>query len=445
MRILKIIHGYPPHYNAGSEVYSQMLCRGLAQQHDVHVLTREENPFVDDFSWVIEQDEQQPSITLNKVNIPSEKYRYRYQINQFDQLVKILLAAIQPDIVHIGHLNHLSSSLVYQIAKKKIPIIYTLHDYWLMCPRGQFIQRNPPKTSELWAVCDGQSDIKCATYCYSGYFSGNENESLVDISYWTDWVNRRMTHIRRIARKIQCFIAPSYYLYNRYLQNFSLSANKLIYLDYGFDLQQLTNRQRIPNEPFTFGYIGTHIPAKGIQHLIQAFAQVKENCQLRIWGRSRLQNTDGLKAIVTRLPLETQSRISWLPEYNNKQLVETVFNHVDCIVVPSIWVENSPLVIHEALQVRIPVVTADVGGMAEYVHHEVNGLLFQHRNAYALSKQMQRLIDNPAWAKKLGSRGYLQSEDGNIPNLASHIAAIEKIYLRLIENYKTGKELKLIG
>ncbi|MFW0082708.1 MAG: glycosyltransferase, partial [Coxiella endosymbiont of Haemaphysalis qinghaiensis] len=262
----------------------------------------------------------------------------------------------------------------------------------------------------------------------------------------------RMTHIRRVARKIQCFIAPSYYLYNRYLQNFSLSANKLIYLDYGFDLQQLTNRQRIPNEPFTFGYIGTHIPAKGIQHLIQAFAQVKENCQLRIWGRFRLQNTDGLKAIVTKLPLETQSRIIWLPEYNNKKLVETVCNHVDCIVVPSIWVENSPLVIHEALQVHIPVVTADVGGMAEYVHHKVNGLLFQHRNVHALSKQMQRLVDNPAWSKKLGSRGYLQSEDGNIPNLASHIAAIEKIYLRLIEiylrlieNYKIGKELKLIG
>ena len=441
MRILKIIHGYPPYYNAGSEVYSQTLCHGLAaQQHEVHVLTREENPFADDFSWVIEQDEQKPSITLNKINIPNEKYRYSYQINQFDQLVEILLSGIQPDIVHIGHLNHLSSSLVYQIAKKRIPIIYTLHDYWLMCPRGQFIQRNPPETSALWAVCDGQVDTKCARYCYVGYFSGNENENLVDISYWSDWVNRRMSHIRQVVGKIQCFIAPSYYLYNRYLQNFSLSADKLIYLDYGFDLQQLTNRQRVPHEPFTFGYIGTHTPAKGIQHLIQAFAQVKENCQLRIWGRSRPQNTNGLKAIVAKLPLDTQSRISWLPEYANKQLVEMVFNHVDCIVVPSIWVENSPLVIHEALQVRIPVITANIGGMAEYVHHEVNGLLFQHRNIHALSKQMQRLVDNPAWAKKLGSRGYLQSEDGNIPNLTSHITAIEKIYLRLIENYKKGKD-----
>lgn len=445
MRILKIIHGYPPLYNAGSEVYSQMLCHGLAKQHEVQVLTREENPFADDFSWVIEQDAQQPAITLHKINIPSEKYRYRYQITQVDKLVETLLDSIQPNIVHIGHLNHLSTSLVYRIAKKNIPMVYTLHDYWLMCPRGQFIQRNPPTTSELWAVCDGQVDTKCAKHCYAGYFSGNENENLVDIDHWTDWVNRRMTHIRRIVKQIQCFIAPSYYLYNRYLQDFGLSANKLIYLDYGFDLQQLTNRQRVTNEPFTFGYIGTHIPAKGIQHLIQAFAQLEGSCKLRIWGRSRPQNTDGLKAIIAKLPLDTQSRISWLPEYSNKQLVETVFNHVDCVVVPSIWVENSPLVIHEALQVRIPVITANVGGMAEYVHHEVNGLLFQHRNVNALAEQMQRLIDNPAWAKQLGARGYLQSDDGNVPSLTSHITAIEKIYLRLIKNDETGKALKLTG
>ena len=39
-----------------------------------------------------------------------------------------------------------------------------------------------------------------------------------------------------------------------------------------------------------------------------------------------------------------------------------VFNHCDAIVVPSIWAENSPLVIHEALQARVPVITADYGG-----------------------------------------------------------------------------------
>jgi hypothetical protein len=45
MKILKVIHGYPMRYNAGSEVYSQTLCHGLAERHEVHVFTREEDAF----------------------------------------------------------------------------------------------------------------------------------------------------------------------------------------------------------------------------------------------------------------------------------------------------------------------------------------------------------------------------------------------------------------
>jgi len=145
------------------------------------------------------------------------------------------------------------------------------------------------------------------------------------------------------------------------------------------------------------------------------------------------QNTGALHALVARLPLPVQMRIEWQPEYQNEHIVKDVFNQVDCIVVPSIWVENSPLVIHEAIQVSVPVITANVGGMAEYVQHGKNGLLFEHRNTQSLAKQMQYLIDHPDLAKKLGSTGYLQSTDGNIPDLAEHTKNIESIYYRFLE------------
>ncbi|MEW9824169.1 MAG: glycosyltransferase [Candidatus Symbiodolus clandestinus] len=433
MRILKIIHGYPPWYNAGSEVYSQMLCQGLAQRHEVHVVTREEDPFREDFSWQTLPDPQEARVTLHRVNIPGEKYRNCYRQPLVDKQLGYLLQTFQPDIVHIGHLNHLSTSFVSCIAAQGIPIVYTLHDYWLMCPRGQFIQRNPAKKkAELWAFCDEQADRKCAVNCYAGYFSGAVDEQATDIAYWTTWVQRRMEHIREIIKQVDHFIAPSRYLYDRHVAAFALPDDKVTYLDYGFDLQRLTNRQRLPQQPFTFGYIGTHIPTKGIQHLIQAFGLLKGACQLHIWGRPRPHHTVGLQRIAATLPPEVQSRITWFPEYSNQQLVTAVLNQVDCVVVPSIWAENSPLVIHEALQVRLPVITADCGGMAEYVNHEVNGLLFKHRSVSSLAEQMQRLLDKPALAKKLGARGYLQSADGNIPNLTTHLAEIERLYLRLL-------------
>ena len=60
-------------------------------------------------------------------------------------------------------------------------------------------------------------------------------------------------------------------------------------------------------------------------------------------------------------------RVEWMTEYRNQDIVPDVFDRCDAIVVPSIWAENSPLVIHEALQAGVPVITADYGGMAEYV------------------------------------------------------------------------------
>ena len=90
-----------------------------------------------------------------------------------------------------------------------------------------------------------------------------------------------------------------------------------------------------------------------------------------------------------------------------------------------------PLVIHEALQARVPVITADYGGMAEYVHHEQNGLLFRHRDPLSLGEQMQILADEPALARRLGERGYIQSDDRNVPDVREHSLAVEEIYARV--------------
>ena len=165
MKIVKVIHGYPMLYNAGSEVYSQTICHGLVQRgHDVHVFTREEDSFRPDGAMRVSQDVDVPEITIHLVNNPRMRDRYRLAI--IDQRFAELLDQLKPDLVHIGHLNHLSTSLVFEAKKRNIPIVYTLHDYWLMCPRGQFMQMHS-EDNNLWAACDGQDDKKCATQCLS--------------------------------------------------------------------------------------------------------------------------------------------------------------------------------------------------------------------------------------------------------------------------------------
>lgn len=431
MKVLKVIHGYPMRYNAGSEVYSQMLCHALAEEHEVRVFTREEDPFAMDFAMRTECDELDARVLKYLVNVPRSKDRYRHVA--VDQRFAEVLDVYQPHVVHVGHLNHLSTSLLTEAAAREIPIVYTLHDYWVMCPRGQFMQFFAEDPTELWAACDGQEHQKCAERCYARYFSGSPNERAQDVEMWSDWVARRMAHMREMVEHVDLFIAPSKYLYKRYRDEFGLSERKLEYLDYGFDLERLKGRVRVPDEPFTFGYIGTHIPAKGINHLIEAFGEVNASAQLRIWGRPRGQNTAALKAQAAALGGGAAERIEWLSEYRNEEIVEQVFNKVDAIVVPSVWVENSPLVIHEAIQAGVPVITADVGGMAEHIEHEVNGLLFRHRDPASLAAQMQRLALEPALAEQLGAHGFLHSESGDIPSMNTHVRDIEAIYKNVLE------------
>ena len=132
-----------------------------------------------------------------------------------------------------------------------------------MCPRGQFIQMYPRDAADNWAVCDGQDDRKCAERCYCRYFGGGDSDRELDAAYWTRWVGRRMAHVREDCGAVDVFIAPARYLLRLFRDEFGLPGEKLVYLDYGFHLDRLEGRKRTEGEPFTFGYIGTHIPAKG--------------------------------------------------------------------------------------------------------------------------------------------------------------------------------------
>lgn len=422
MHILKIIHGYPPNYNAGSEVYSQSICNQLSKDNKVSVFTREQNPYAPDFE--IRHEKVNSNLNLYFVNNPNGKDGYRHQV--IDNNFKKLVEQLKPDVAHIGHLNHLSTGLIDVLNTLQIPIVFTLHDFWLMCPRGQFLTRSIGKENNTM-LCSGQEDKKCAINCYQVYFSGNIKEEQIDIDNWSDWINRRMQETIAIIDKVDLFIAPSRYLQDRFVSDFNMPKSKITYLDYGFPTHYLTHTEKAKTKTvFTFGYIGTHIPAKGIDQLIHAFKQVKTSAVLKIYGRESGQSTAALKALAAT----SINKVEFMGEYINHNLANDVFAHVDCIVVPSIWAENSPLVIHEAQACKIPVITADFGGMKEYVQHQINGLLFKHRDIDALGEQLNFAVSHPDKMKAYGERGYLFSEEGHVPDIKMHCEELIKIYNR---------------
>jgi glycosyltransferase involved in cell wall biosynthesis len=426
LRVLQVIHGYPDRYSAGSEVYTQTLCHGLLNAgHKVHVFTREENPHAPEYAVSEDNDPDRPEVGLTVVNIGYSKDRFAH--DSVDLAFAAVLARFRPDVVHFGHLNHLSTGLVRVAKDRGLPIIFTLHDYWLACPRGQFLQF-VPGGKPAWRLCDGQADGKCASTCYSRYHSGIASEVDRDEAQWEDWVHGRMQAVKEAAGFVDTFVSPSQTVTDVLCTRFGVPGAKVVQLDYGFDLTRLSGRDRSREGNFVFGFIGTHKPAKGVSLLLEAFGRVRRDVALRIWGHPDGANTAALRRQAAALPDEIGRRIEWMGGYRNAEILRHVFNHVDALVVPSTWLENSPLVIHEAQQARVPVIASALGGMAEFVHDGVNGLLFPPGDAQALADAMGRLASDPALASRLGERGYLYSRDGDVPSIESHVDSMVGIY-----------------
>jgi MoaA/NifB/PqqE/SkfB family radical SAM enzyme len=224
---------------------------------------------------------------------------------------------------------------------------------------------------------------------------------------------------------------------NRFINDFGIPENKIVYLDYGFPTEYLTQTEKSKAETnYTFGYIGTHIPAKGVNLLIEAFQQVEEHpATLKIFGtnkRTKHECTERISQNFQRTKLN-------LPVNTSITIWQMMFFQTWIVLsIPSIWGENSPLVIHEAQSCKVPVITADFGGMKEYVEHKVNGLLFEHRNTKALAQQMKWAVSNREKMKKFGEKGYLHSIDGSVPNIEEHCQELENMYQKFIpkNNFK---------
>ncbi len=425
MKLLKIIHGYPPLYNAGSEIYSQSICEELSKKHEITIFTREENSYQQDFKIRPQKINDRLVVYYLNKRIDKDNYKNENIDRKFEEIIK----KDMPDIAHIGHLNHLSTGIVDVLKKNRIPIVFTLHDFWLMCPRGQFLQRNYEQ-EDYYQLCDKQIDEKCALNCYNHYFSGQKNEFERDKKFWTAWINTRMQETKSIIEKVDLFIAPSKYLMNRFINDFKVPESKIVYLDYGFPEQYLQPIKSSATSFYTFGYIGTQIPAKGVSLLIKAFSKIDKPAVLKIWGRTTGQSTAALRKIAQ----QSKNEIQFCGEYVNKKLSTDVFSKIDSIVVPSIWGENSPLVIHEAQACKIPVITANYGGMKEYVVHKKNGLLFKHRDVNDLLKKMLFAIENPGKMKEYGKVGYLYNTNGKVTNISEHCSQLLEIYAKVIAN-----------
>jgi glycosyltransferase involved in cell wall biosynthesis len=348
------------------------------------------------------------------------------------------LISHQPNVVHIQHTVLLGYDLIRQI-RTSLPhavIVYTLHEFLPICHRqGQMVRTNGNE------LCSQESPRRCHE-CFPG------------IPPQHFFMRKRfvLSHLSLV----DLFLTPSRFLLERYVE-WGIPREKIRYEPNGRHYPESIVEAEPGRPRNRLGFFGQFSLYKGVNVLLRAMKSLtgdgsrgdatrlverwtatprpnaedrpdsdSPNVQLRLHG-ANLELQPGTFQNEFRELLEaTRQNVTLVGRYEQADLPRLMAN-VDWVVVPSIWWENSPLVIQEAFQHRRPVICSNIGGMAEKVAHGVNGLHFQVGDAVSLAETIRHAVSTP---------GLYEALRGGIPEvykIEDHVTALADIYRSLLE------------
>jgi len=402
--------------------------------------------------------------SLNRLRVenkPTEIDSY-YDYN-VSECFKRLLIRERVDVVHFNHTGHsLTYSVESMASKLGVPGVLTLHWYDPLCHRGDLLR--PDGT-----LCDGPEEgIKCAS-CRTLPPSDDpisifellrlkgigetvkviSNPSRLLAAFRNRVINKisakklasqqsvnliskhksayfvRNAYLRHVlSREVDLLISPSEFLRDKFVE-WGIPPDRIIRISNGMNVNFFKGFRRTSCDTFRFAFMGRLAWNKGIHVLVEAFNRIHgDNVRLDIYGE--LDKSLEVRALKYRLgKMVKRKGVNFRGPFDNRRVAD-VFKEIDVLVVPSIWYENQPLTIQEAFLSRTPVITSDIGGMAELVKNGVNGFLFQVGNAEDLAAKMQRLVDDRFLLEKL------IPDPANVVPMEKHAGEIEKIYMKLI-------------
>jgi rhamnosyltransferase len=408
LKILYVTSAFLPDSRGGTELHAFYLAREMQRLgHEVLVFTRcgdMERPDYDRDSIVVDGV---PVERLNYNFQDASSFEWIYKNPNIDLQFSRLIDSFAPDLVHVHHLTCLSTSINEVVKNHDIPLVMTLHDFWMVCPRGQRIDTD-------LSICETVDRVKCHSCLANlwphffpdapaswdpGLLPDLGEEAPESLKNWD-------THIQRVLNLCDLMITPSAFHRERMLE-FNLPAEKIVALPHGLD-RELLGQTRDPKAPLQrIGFIGSVIPSKGVQVLVQAFDLLGDpNLELSIYGEAPNFHgdtgyVDRLKAMVT-----DGARVNFVGAYDQSEL-STILEGIDVLVVPSLWWESFCLTIREGLLSGCAVVAADHGPMREALADGKDGLLFEPANAQDLAAKLKQLIHDRELLARMRNRGHV--------------------------------------
>jgi glycosyltransferase involved in cell wall biosynthesis len=418
MRILLVSHKYPPYSLGGVEVYTHNLAQALRTHHQMAVFYRHDDgdgvPFV-------EHDENLDGILSRRVSCnPSGlaasvagKFLETFLNRKIEHSFARFEAQFQPDLIHIQHVMALSARLLHLARECGAPVLLTLHDYWFICGNSQLIW---PDAQTCRGKRWGMNCVRCAAAArFPAPLVHWLRPTLSPLFLYRDRV------VKQAALQADQFVSPSQFLIDRYVAE-GFPAHRFLYLENGIAADRIRRFSWQPSDgPLRVTFLGSLAWQKGVHVLVEAFNGLANGvARLRIWGDPAVfpDYAAELRQMSTHPDIQFMGRIA-------NERVGEVLADSDVMVVPSLWYENSPVVIQEARAAGVPIIASGHGALAEKVRHGVNGLHFPPGEAAALRQTLRRLVSEPDLLPRLRR---------NVPaplDMGEHVRQLEVVYRRL--------------
>jgi glycosyltransferase involved in cell wall biosynthesis len=424
-KVLYVSHNHPAVRPGGAEAYALELYEAMrvSDEFEPFFVARSGPP-------VSTTSRPHEGTLFTTVNEDSNQYFFYTDFSSFDwfygtspnkevytKYFHEFLAAFQPDIVHFQHTLFFGYDLIRH-TKNVLPnaaIVYTLHEYLPICHRQGQMVRTEHRNEEL---CHEASPRRC-------------HECFPEISPQAFFMRKRF--IQSHFSLVDLFLAPSHFLLERYV-DWGIPREKIRFEEYGRKATYWRADSKDERPRNRIGFFGQFNLFKGVHVLLEAMKiLIEDECDAHLWlhGANLELQPEEFRNKLESLMEETEENVTFVGRYDHAALSKLMAK-VDWVVVPSIWWENSPLVIQEAFLHGRPVICSDIGGMAEKVTDCVNGLHFRAGDPHSLAEALHRAVDLPDLWKTL--------HDGipEIYGIEDAVKTMSSIYRGLLEERATA-------
>ena len=280
-----------------------------------------------------------------------------------------IVSAYSPDIIHVHNISSIGKAPFVVAKISNIPVVWTLHDYRLLCSNTLLLQANN-------TLCEKLDCPSCSLY-----------QKATNLSF------------EQIKEFDIAFVVASDYVKNKYGQ--ILSARR-IYWD---AQQELLKKEIKPIRKPHFLFGGRTDVEKGVEYVLLAIKRLKRkypDARLVFAGDSRGYSLERLSKLYGLE--ENINCLGLISKENYEQVMQECF----AVVCASIWEEPFNLTLLEAMSMGKPVIATDVGGQSEVVGNA--GIKVMPKSSISIARAMESLLADNDYACKMGSACRKQAE-----------------------------------